>query len=389
MPRLSHIRLTLLLVAVFASTPHVNAQGESSLQPAGATTVVAQYLYAWNGSTDGSRGLIAGYRIASDGKLTSTGSPVSVSGMPRILIPSRLGAKLFGIGAHRLWSFGVNPTTGRLNFLAVVSFPSNIIGTALGINPQSTLLFAAKFINTGTSTPERRITTYRISPSGGLTAIASTVVPQLESFSQIVLDPVGKYMYVITEQPDVGGSKRAITQLQVNPTTGKVSIVRNFRVLPIPINLVRSPDGRFLYVGHVNPAVQVFSVNPTTGGLSEIQNVGCLCAQPGQPSNGGFVSIDATGKFLYQTVFGPDGIAVYSVNRTTGLLTPLSNAFFVAEGSIAPDSTGKFLGLGEGTVVSTLSVGTDGVLTRVEGSSAPLPTDMAPLPFLRVLAVRQ
>jgi 6-phosphogluconolactonase (cycloisomerase 2 family) len=307
--------------------------------------------------------------------------------MPRILIPSRLGAKLFGIGEHRLWSFGVNPTTGRLNFLAVVSFPSNVRGTALGINPQSTLLFAAKVINAGTSTEERRITTYRISPSGALTAIASTVVPQVEFDSQIVLDPVGKYMYVITAQSDVGGSKRAITQLQVNPTTGKVSIVRNFRVLPIPINLVRSPDGRFLYLGPDNPAVLVFSVDPTTGGLREIQNVDCLCAQPGRPDFASFVAINATGKFLYQAT--SDGIAVYSVNSTTGLLTPLSNAFFVAGPRIAPDSTGKFLGLGEETVVSTLSIGTDGVLTRVEGSSAPLPTDMRPLPFVRVLAVRQ
>jgi 6-phosphogluconolactonase (cycloisomerase 2 family) len=382
--------LTLVLVALFASTSHVNAQSQSSPDStAAATTIVAQYVYAWNASTDGTRGLIAGYRMASDGKLTSTGSPVSVAGMPRILIPSRLGAKLFGIGEHRLWSFGVNPTTGRLSFLAVVSFPSNVRGTALGINPQSTLLFAAKVINQGTSTEERRITTYRISPSGALTAIASTVVPQVEFDSQIVLDPAGKYMYVITLQPDVGGSKRAITQLQVNPTTGKVSIVRNFRVLPIPINLVRSPDGRFLYLGGSIPAVKVFSVDPTTGGLSEIQNVDCLCAQPGRPDFATFVAIDAPGKFLYQAAFGPDGIAVYSVNRTTGLLTPLPNAFFETGPQIAPDSTGKFLGLGEEGAVSTLSVGTDGVLTRVEGSSVPLPTDMRPLPFLRVLAVRQ
>lgn len=207
----------------------------------------------------------------------------------------------------------------------------------------------------------------------------------------LVVDPAGKFLYANTKGPN---ATLNITQLQINQTTGALTFIRDLS-LGQPNNLttlVRSPGGGFLYQGFETPQVAAFSVGTISGTLHQIQNVLCNC--DASPDIGGDIAIDAKGKFLFQATGANGGIATYARDTTTGLLT--STMFLIPrltlEGDtplFTVDSTGRFVEvIEENAVISTFAVGNDGALTRVEGSSASLPANIALAPQLRVLAVR-
>lgn len=403
------IRLSaaVLILLVLATAMIAGAQADPSTT---ATAITAQYVYASNISTDQTHGLISGYRLGSGGKLTSVGPPVQISGVPT-LVPSKLGAKLFGVGltdtrcpqrttcANKVWVFAVNGASGRLKLLSTVVFPSNQTSIGIGINPQSTLLFVGKVIDEGKPSEVRRISTYRINPSGTLRLISSTVVRHLSGIdgaASFVFDPLGKYMYATTGGFDFPAT---IAQFAVNQTTGVLTFVRSFpqenvgNPPDVVGNLVMHPSGRFLYASAIrffpeHAFVKVFSVDAATGGLKEIQGIKSL------PDFSMNIAIDPAGTLLFQAMYGgPTGIAPFTINTSTGMLTAQGGSFQPVEGAnqvfFALDGTGKFLLANDADgIVSTYSIGRNGALTAVPGSQAPLPTTMDLLPRLQVVAVR-
>src|SRR5947209_6079841 len=116
-----------------------------------AQTITAQYLYVGGSDLTGTQGRIAGYRVATDGTLTQTQGAFPTSEPVSVLLPSAQGAKLFGLGLHKVWVFAVNPADGTLKLLSSDIFPQNIVGTSLAVNPTSTLLFVSKTVDGGTA----------------------------------------------------------------------------------------------------------------------------------------------------------------------------------------------------------------------------------------------
>src|SRR5437867_2477793 len=107
---------------------------------------------------------------------------------------------------------------------------------------------------------------------------------------------------------------------------------------------VPSP-GQFVYVANANSSdVSGYTINPTTGALT---------ATPGSPfPSGGVqptsVAVDPTGKFAYVPNHGflsssPAGISGYTIDATTGALTPIPGSpfpFGPFPHSVAVDPTG-------------------------------------------------
>lgn len=148
----------------------------------------------------------------------------------------------------------------------------------------------------------------------------------------------------------------------------------------------QSSQPMYLYVPNNstgNPPVGIvsaFKVNPTTGALSVV---------PGSPFQAGTaastVAVDPAGRFVYvsSAVGGPENnLWVFSVDQTSGLLTPLSGAPFSGGGSpIAIDPTGRFLyAQGQGGLCVYSIDPVSGVPTAISGSPFSV-TTASPLAF--------
>jgi 6-phosphogluconolactonase (cycloisomerase 2 family) len=405
--------LLLLAVTGLCATAQAQTPADDSLSSA-PSTITAQYLYALASSTSGN-GLIAGFRIGRGGGLTFTGQafPIRLASGGSIgfsfgfgtLVQSARGAKLFAAGgacvgaglcSASIWTFAVAPTTGILQLASLLRIPTNQFPVTMAINPQSTLLFVLKRIDPGTSNDISRITTYRIAPSGALTPIASVRIAP--TAGGLAVDPAGRFLYASTTT--VNGPV-TIAQFAVNATTGVLTFVRRFSDSNLSsfsdAHLAIHPSGRFLYASTTQGSfVLTFSINSVTGALSDLQLARCNCDLG--PEFGGITVISPRGTVLFANTQNDPGISVYTINTSTGLLTPIPEAFtpFVP-GQQAPftvDGTGKFLYLVDADFsalhsISAFAVTDSGGLTQLVNSPFSLPSSIGEVRALRVVSVRR
>lgn len=91
-----------------------------------------------------------------------------------------------------------------------------------------------------------------------------------------------------------------------------------------PRRLQLSPDGKFLYVDHeTDSEVSVFAVKG--GALKEIQTLSTLPPGAEVRNTTAEILISGDGRHLYVTNRGHDSIAVFAIDRATGLLTRAEN----------------------------------------------------------------
>ena len=78
-------------------------------------------------------------------------------------------------------------------------------------------------------------------------------------------------------------------------------------------------DKYFAYVANeFSGNVSAYTINPTTGALTPIANY----TAGTQPAS---VTVDPTGKFAYVANYGGANVSAYRINSTTGALTPIAN----------------------------------------------------------------
>ena len=141
------------------------------------------------------------------------------------------------------------------------------------------------------------------------------------------------------------------------------------------------PKNRFLFVGSESSGdVSVFTINQTTGVLTLVN---------GSPFNAsGFTSadvmaVDATGKFLYAGQGVPSaGVMGFSINQTTGALTPLPGApFNLSIAQVRTTPVGEFL-IGTAEIQDAGTSATDThVYVYAINSSTGIPSAVSGSPF--------
>jgi 6-phosphogluconolactonase (cycloisomerase 2 family) len=192
------------------------------------------------------------------------------------------------------------------------------------------------------------------------------------------LNPNGSNLYEIDQASNlwvynVNSSSGAITQA-TGITQPVVAGVQgdNFGAV--------DPYGRFIYVTDDGVAsstypqgtIYGFTIDQTTGALTPIAAVTAFTTNLNVPQS---IVIDHTGSYLYVTNFGtgttPGTISAYSIDQTTGNLTPLSTATYATgNGPVYAtiDPTGTYLyvpnsGDTPTNTVSAFSIGAGGALT--------------------------
>jgi trimeric autotransporter adhesin len=213
-----------------------------------------------------------------------------------------------------------------------------------------------------------------------LTPLATFATPSAPF--QSVIHPSGAYMYYTDMSSNIYVAGIAPTTGALSTPTGMTPIVAggggiNFTVV--------DPYGRFVYVaddgsgtGPSSGTIYGFVVNQTTGLLTPITGVSAYTTNLASPQ---CLIIDRTGSYLYATNYNatPPTISQYSINPTTGALTPLSPASVTLTTSpvlATLDPAGAHLYTANsnnlsGTAttpvnsISSFSIGTNGALTSL------------------------
>lgn len=192
--------------------------------------------------------------------------------------------------------------------------------------------------------------------AGQLSPLSPFTVNTSNAPNAIALTPDGKLLFVT----DFRGNY--VSQYRVS-TNGQLTALTQFTV-PAGTNpwaITVSPNGKFAYVANVNGNnISMYYIDPETGLSPLIPATISTLSLPIQ------ITITADGKFAYVIFNTATGfVAQYSVDETSGKLTPLSTPLITSNGSkgitTSPDSRYAYVTTNIGNV-SQYSIGMDGQL---------------------------
>jgi 6-phosphogluconolactonase (cycloisomerase 2 family) len=158
--------------------------------------------------------------------------------------------------------------------------------------------------------------------TGSLTSIAGSPFGAGTGAVSIAIDPTGTFAYVANETAatistfSVDSANGVLTPAAGSPLTTGSS----------PESLAVDPEGRFLYAANVTSKNEItdYAINSTSGAITA-----------GSPIESGTfplsIVIDPLGQFAYVANADSSDVSVYSIDATTGVLTPVAGSPFTAE----------------------------------------------------------
>ena len=203
--------------------------------------------------------------------------------------------------------------------------------------------------------------------TGMLTLIGDE--PAAAAPGEIAIDPLGRYVYVSS------AATQFISAYLVDATTGALGTPAGFpKMIGDALGeMVMDATGNYLYaVNQSSGSLNGFLVNPVDASF--------FGTTPGSPYVVGTtplgVTLDPANDFLYVVNNGIGAVSAFSLDDTTGALTPLAGSPFAATAaacSMTIDPQDRFAFVPNSVVgspgsLSTFSKAATGVLTQVAGS---------------------
>lgn len=254
------------------------------------------------------------------------GSPFATGARPTGIAVDPAGKFVFvanqAADSISVFSIGAN---GSLSPVAGSPFAAgNPYG--LAVNAAGTILFANNFPDSSIS-DLNSVSAFQIGANGALVPIAGSPFPTsstagFASAIGLAADPAGKFLFVgdhmaqsiVPFNITATGALTPVSPLPAAAPSCSVSCHNN------PLRLAVHPNDQFLYATNVQ-AGTVSAFRITNGALSSIADV-----PAGQHPFG--VALDAAGQFLFVVNKVDNTISSYSVNSSTGMLSPLSGSPF-------------------------------------------------------------
>ncbi len=146
----------------------------------------------------------------------------------------------------------------------------------------------------------------------------------------VAVDPSGKFVYVANSAGNGG-----VSAYVIETTTGgltpidaddNVADIQPFPAGIAPWSVTLHPTGRFAYVANISSAsVSAYTLDGTTGALTPIDADGGLAGIQNFPtgSQPHSVVVDPSGEFAYVANFAAASVSAYTIHVTTGVLTPI------------------------------------------------------------------
>lgn len=219
---------------------------------------------------------------------------------------------------------------------------------------------------------------YTVDPNTGTLNLVPGATADAPVPASLVVSPDSNFLYAVCSfDPALEGE--AICSFAIDRNTGILQAGRltPYFFISMPISVVISPSGRFLYAVFNDFTTVGFSIDARTGDLTQLPNSAVL------PEEGVFdmIAIDPAERFLYSAAQGGDGtIAGFNIDQQTGALSSISGSPFhapIAVGTtlttMAMDVAGRSVYYDFEFTVSNLALdGMTGSLTPLSG--APFPT---------------
>ena len=182
--------------------------------------------------------------------------------------------------------------------------------------------------------------------------VPATVATGANNFGseQMVVDPAGRFAYVANLMSNAE-DEATISMFTINPSTGVLTptIPATVPTGFLPQGIGIDPSGKFVYTANSDDnTVSMFTINQTTGVLTPTTPpaVSTLAdVSTGLYSSPVAVIVDPSGRFAYAVNEDDATVSMFTINPTTGILTPTTPATVFTGPipfGIAVDPSGKF-----------------------------------------------
>ncbi len=170
--------------------------------------------------------------------------------------------------------------------------------------------------------------------TGSLTAATPpTVATGANAFGseQMVVDPVGRFAYVANLMSNAT-DLATISMFTINSATGVLTPTTPPTVATgfFPQGIAIDPSGKFVYTANSDDnTVSMFTIDQTTGVLTPTTPpaVSTLAdVSTGLESSPDAVTVDPSGRFAYAVNEDDGTVSMFTINSTTGILTPMTPA---------------------------------------------------------------
>lgn len=278
---------------------------------------------------------------------------------------------IYASGGSTVMELGVNTSTGALT--AITTVPGANGGVDLVATPSARFLYATD--DTAIGIDGFSINNGVPSPING-SPFPLPVNLTFPLIGGLAVDSGGRFLYAADPASDV------IAGFVIDNSTGAVNPISGGPFTTgtgtSPEQVVVDPSSKFLYVTDQldnQGGISGFTVNSTTGALTPIAGSPFPTFSNSQPQG---IAVHPTGKFVYAALSNSNSIAGFAINSTTGALAMVPGSPFAIESIqftqsywISMHPSGKFLytfNLIDGTVSGFTIDSNSGALTSVAGS---------------------
>jgi 6-phosphogluconolactonase len=363
-------RLALVFAALFtltacggSSTKVCNAAAvNSNCCPGGQCPINpgAEYLYAATGT-----GQVLAMTV--DHHTAALGPPSSVPGPAMSLGMAASGSQFVYVSdfLHAVINaYSIDPNSGLLSPVSGSPFSTGSLSVPGGLSstPGGNFLYAADAL---------QIDGFAIGATGTLSAVPGSP-PSPTASLQAVVAPSAKFLFA-TDQDLPGG----ILAFTVDSATGSLTAVPG-SPFPVPgqtvlnsrpFGIATDPGGNFVFAAlNATNQVAAYSVNQTTGALTPV---------PGSPFSTGLAPtfVATANNSLYVMNSGAQTISAYAIAPTTGILAPVNGSPFAAGASagMVTDTFESHLYVAspQSNSIVAFTIGADGSLSPLAGSPFP------------------
>jgi 6-phosphogluconolactonase (cycloisomerase 2 family) len=276
-----------------------------------------------------------------------------------------------GLGSGSISGYTVDVAGGTLTPLTGSPFTA-------GVNtPQQVLLHPSGDLLYYVDASSGILTAFVDSVAGGVTS--SNRAPSTAGTGGVnagVIDPLGRFIYVIEDTGTIYGY--SIAQTQTQSTNGVLTAIPGLTAytdvtLNIPTWVMTDRAGKYLYVVNSGGnSISEYSITQSTGALT------LLSTTPVPTGSAPFFAATDTKGHIYVANTGDGTVSVFSIDGNTGLLTQVGTNFTVTGAgtvfNVLTDPTGKYLyildspGLTAGQVFAFNLDQTTGAITTAIGT---------------------
>lgn len=282
----------------------------------------------------GLRSIFAGVLL-----ITGCGSHHTVDTTCTVASPQEFVYQVNAQNGTTVSMFTLNACTGMLSASTPASVSTGVLPGQQGaeqmvVDPLGRFAYVANLVSN--SSDQATIGMFTINGSTGLlTPTSPPTVPTGFLPQGIAIDPNGKFVYTANSDDDT------VSMFTVNQTTGVLTPTTPPTVAAAtgPVAISIDPTGRFAYVAsRIGQGISTYTIGPD-GVLTPTTPAKLNVGDPFS------VTIDRAGKFVYVPSNSNNSILQASMDKSTGVLTPLSaGAVSTGQGptEIALDPSGKF-----------------------------------------------